>query len=343
VTGSRTGRTIIRLVALLFGGVLITVAAWLLWPAYTPTIKGKAPIASLQEINLGGAKQWVLIRGEDSKNPVVLFLHGGPGMPAMYLAHSFQRELESNFVVVQWDRRGAGKSYRADLGSTLTSEQLVSDTVELLEILRERFQQQRIILVGHSWGSYLGVLVASRRPDLIHAYVGVGQIAVMGEPIRKVQLEFLKNEAARRNDQEALRHLDEHPGDREPLLFRYGVEIRSMESFYPLFWEGLTAPEYSARDVFRIVKGLNLYSQEFTYNSITGDLQDVVTHLDVPVYFATGRYDYTDPFVLTEEYFRRISAPHKELVWFENSAHFPFYEEPKEFAELIRRVASASN
>src|SRR6202158_3247699 len=111
-----------------------------LWftPGRTPATHRPKGIASLERIRIGGVDQYILIRGNDASLPVVLFLHGGPGMPAMYLAHAFQRELEKDFVVVQWDRRAAGKSYRADISSTLTTEQLVADTVELTNLLRGR-------------------------------------------------------------------------------------------------------------------------------------------------------------------------------------------------------------
>ena len=328
-------------VFLLVAGVVLFMAGFSLsWPAYTPAIRrGPAPVSSLEAIELGGARQWILIRGENSRAPLLIFLHGGPGMPAMYLAHTFQLELERDFVVVQWDRRGAGKSYASGLDATLTSEQLVNDTIELIETLNARFHRTRVVLVGHSWGTYLGALVAARRPDLIQAYVGIGQLGAMGAAIRDIQLQFLRAEARRRGDAQGLRALDKNPGNREALLFKYGAEVRKMTSFYPLLWTGLTAPEYSARDIYRLTQGLALYSQSFRYNSIKNDLQQSILRFEVPVYFATGRHDYTDPFVLTESYFAKISAPRKELVWFEDSAHFPFLEEPAAFARLMRRVA----
>jgi pimeloyl-ACP methyl ester carboxylesterase len=128
-----------------------------LWftPGRTPAIHQPRSVASLERVRISGVDQYILVRGNDASLPVLLFLHGGPGMPAMYLAHSFQRELEKEFVVVQWDRRGAGKSYREDISSTLTTEQLVADTVELTNVLRARFHQDKIYLVGHSWGTYL--------------------------------------------------------------------------------------------------------------------------------------------------------------------------------------------
>jgi pimeloyl-ACP methyl ester carboxylesterase len=315
-----------------------------LWftPGRTPAIQGPHSIASLERVRIGGVGQYILIRGTDTTLPVSLFLHGGPGMPAMYLAHAFQRDLEKEFVVVQWDRRAAGKSYREDIGSTLTTEQLVADTIELTNILRARFHQDRIYLVGHSWGTYLGMLVIARHPELYHAYVGIGQLA-RSSPIAGIQDEYILQGARRTGDQDAIKELEEKGASvRETLLFKFGGEIHHAKSFMPLLLTGLAAPEYSLRDARNIPKGVSLYSRRFVYNSISGELMDVITRVKIPVYFFTGRYDYCDPYALTEQYFSRIDAADKRMVWFEDSAHFPFYEEPSAFAEQMRRVRDAT-
>jgi pimeloyl-ACP methyl ester carboxylesterase len=316
-----------------------------LWftPGRTPAIHRPKSIASLERIRIGGADQYILIRGNDSSLPILLFLHGGPGMPAMYLAHAFQRDLEKEFVVVQWDRRGAGKSYREDISGTLSTEQLVADTVELTDVLRARFHQDKIYLVGHSWGTYLGMLVIARYPERYHAYVGIGQLA-RSSPIAGIQDEYIRQSARRIGDQAAINELEEKGASvRETLLFKFGGEIHNAKSFIPLLLTGLAAPEYSLRDASNIPKGVSLYSRNFVYNSISGDLMDAITQVEIPIYFFTGRYDYTDPFAQTEEYFSKIKAPEKHLVWFEESAHFPFYEEPLAFARQMHGVLNAAS
>jgi pimeloyl-ACP methyl ester carboxylesterase len=330
------------IVGLALAGLGIVSYLWFT-PGHTPTINQPNGIASLERIRIGGVDQYILIRGNDSSLPVLLFLHGGPGMPAMYLAHAFQPELEKDFVVVQWDRRGAGKSYREDIGSTLNSEQLVADTVELTNLLRTRFHQNRIYLVGHSWGTYLGMLVIARHPELYHAYVGIGQLA-RSSPIAGIQDEYIRQTARQIGDPDAIRELEAKGASvRETLLFKFGGEIHHAKSFMPLLLTGLAAPEYSLRDARNIPKGVSLYSRHFVYNSISGELMDVIAQVNIPVYFFTGRYDYTDPFVLTEQYFSRINAPEKHIVWFEESAHFPFYEEPAAFARQMRAVLTATS
>jgi pimeloyl-ACP methyl ester carboxylesterase len=328
------------IVGLAFVGLAIVFYQWFT-PGRTPAIHQPNSVASLERIRIGGVDQYILIRGNDSSLPVLLFLHGGPGMPAMYLAHAFQRDLEKEFVVVHWDRRGAGKSYRADIGDTLTTEQLVADTVELTNVLRARFHHDKIYLVGHSWGSYLGMLVIAQHPELYHAYVGIGQLA-RSSPIAGIQDEYIRQSATRMGDQNAVKELEKKGASvRETLLFKFGGEIHNAKSFMPLLLTGLAAPEYSLRDARNIPKGVSLYSRYFVDNSISGDLMDVITQVKIPVYFFTGRYDYCDPFKLTEEYFYQIDAPEKHIVWFEDSAHFPFYEEPTAFALQMRSVLNA--
>ena len=149
----------------LFIVILFTSCA--IMPAHTPNIKGNEAVATLEKINLGGVKQSVLIRGKDNSNPILLFLHGGPGMPMMYLSHSFQSDLEKEFIVVQWDRRGAGKSYNKNIDpSTITDEQYYEDTLSLISVLKTRFNTEKIFLVGHSWGTYLGSILANKNPEL---------------------------------------------------------------------------------------------------------------------------------------------------------------------------------
>jgi pimeloyl-ACP methyl ester carboxylesterase len=187
------------------------------------------------------------------------------------------------------------------------------------------------------------MLVIARHPELYHAYVGIGQLA-RSSPIAGIQDEYIRQSAGRMGDQDAIEELKEKGASvREALLFKFGGEIHNAKSFMPLLLTGLAAPEYSLRDARNIPKGVSLYSRNFVYNSISGELMDVITQVEIPVYFFTGRFDYTDPFALTEQYFSKINAPEKHIVWFEESAHFPFYEEPAAFARQMRGVLTATS
>ena len=139
-------------------------------------------VATLEKVRIGEADQWILARSEDLANPVVLYLHGGPGTSQLTSNRRNARELERSFIVVDWDQRGAGKSYAAinDI-DRMNLDQFVADTKELTLHLLTKFRKERVVLVGHSWGSAIGALAAFRYPELFHCYVGIGQIANMAE------------------------------------------------------------------------------------------------------------------------------------------------------------------
>jgi pimeloyl-ACP methyl ester carboxylesterase len=313
----------------------------LLRGGYTPQYRSPDSIASLEQITLGGSPQWVLIRGANRNNPLLLFLHGGPGMPTMYLAHDFQRELEKDFVVVQWDRRGAGKSFAVGLsGPELSVSREIEDTLQLINQLRSRFHQKKVYLVGFSYGSYLGILVAKRAPEVLHAYVGIGQLACSDDENRTIQDSWIREQATRTSDRQALDELNgQSPLDREKWLFKYGAEIRSARNWWPLLWSGLLAPEYTFQDAVNVKRGVNFTARQLRYDVINGSILENVPALQMPVYFFTGRFDYTDPAPCTVRLFESISAPAKKLIWFEQSAHFVFLDEPSRFAAEMRRVA----
>jgi pimeloyl-ACP methyl ester carboxylesterase len=308
---------------------------------YTPQYRSSHSVASLEQVTLGGSPQWILIRGENTSNPLLLFLRGGPGMPTMYLAHSFQRELERSFVVVQWDRRGAGKSFKSGISSQQMSvSREMSDTLELIDQLRARFRQPKVYLVGFSYGSYLGILVTQRAPERLHAYVGIGQLACSEEENRAIQDDWIRREATRTNNQETLDQINgTKPYDREQWLFEYGGEIHSATSWWPLLWNGLRAPEYTFQDMLNIKRRVDFTAHNLRFDVISGSILDNVFALQVPVYFFCGRFDYTDPTSCTVKLFDKISAPVKKLVWFNHSAHFVFLEEPSRFTAEMRRVS----
>jgi pimeloyl-ACP methyl ester carboxylesterase len=328
------------------GVVSLALATMGLRPAFTWPIAAPG-IATLEPIQLGGTRQWILIRARDTSNPLVLFLHGGPGMPTLYLAHAFQRRLEQDFTVVQWDRRGAGKSYDPTVSPNLmrvTGE--LADAEQLIRLLLARFGQRQIILIGHSYGSYLGVELARRVPNLIRAYVGVGQIACGTAEQSSLQDAWLRQEAAAVNDAKTVASVDRHaPWDRESALFRYGGEVVGMRSFTPLIMIGLRSPEYTLRDALNVPKGV-----QFTHKYLQFDagydpamaLMDSVNQFSVPIYFFTGRHDMTTPASCALRYFDKLDAPAKHFVWFEHSAHFPFLEEPQRFHDELVKVAQST-
>lgn len=296
-------------------------------------------VAVLEKVELGGEPQWILARGSRSSNPVLLFLHGGPGMPAMCLQHSFGRGLERDFIVVHWDQRGAGKSYSKDVPiDSMNARQVMSDTRELIALLRERYKVNKIYLVGHSWGSYLGMLLIRENPGPFHAYVGIGQ-ATDAERQGALADMFIVRHARETDNRRAIAQLGQRGAiAREKWLLEFGGVLFNQTGYRPLLMAGLTAPEYSLRDALKVAPGARFSSDHMRHNVILGPLMEEVTSVRVPVYFFQGRHDYVSPSELVEEYFDRLRAPRKKLVWFEDSAHYPFFEEPERFTAEMAGV-----
>ena len=309
-------------------------------PSYTPKIKTYNSISSLEKIELGGFKQSILIRGDDLENPILLFLHGGPGMPMMYMAHSFQNSLEKEFIVIHYDRRGAGKSYKKHIDpKSISDQQYYEDAIELVQYLCKRFNKEKVFLAGHSWGTYLGSILAYKNPELFHAYVSIGQV-VNSEKARSLQKDFITKEANALNRTEALEDLKNYGySAHEKWLFKFGAQIHSDTSYNVFVKEGLRSPEYSLFDALKIGKGSGFSQKHIQYEIIpSAILEDSIQSYKIPCYFIVGEYDMTTPKPLIEEYFNKVNCPKKELILFKNSAHFPFYEEKELFFSHMQRI-----
>ncbi len=143
-------------------------------------IRSSEGINSLEPVRIGGINQWIQARGQNVNNPILLFIHGGPGLAFIPMAGAFQGEWENHFTVVEWDQRGAGKTYASNdtelQRSTMNVPQMEHDALDVVNYLRNRFHREKIFVLGHSWGSMLGVWLAHEHPELVYAYVGVGQI-----------------------------------------------------------------------------------------------------------------------------------------------------------------------
>ena len=314
-------------------------------PTFTPAIAGKSSIASLEKIELGGMQQWILIRGQDVSNPVLLWLHGGPGAAQMPIARYFNGALEEHFVVVHWDQRGAGKSNPSDFDeSTMTFEQYLQDAHELTIYLESRFGQDRIYLVGHSWGSQLGIRLAQMYPQDYYAYVGVSQV-VNGTRAQEAGYEWLADQMRNADKAAEFRRLGKPPFTDHQAFVRFIKLIDSYGggfdvSFAKLAWITLRAPEYNLQDVTAWLRGSNRGSGSMwdipEYQAF--DALEEIPQLEIPVYFFSGRKDYNTPLLLVEIYLNHLDAPQgKQMVIFESSAHTPFMGEAEKFnRELIR-------
>ena len=304
-------------------------------------------VESLLSVKINGATEWLSIRGKDKRNPILLFVHGGPGLPFMPSDWTVQASWEDYFTVVQWDQRGAGKTFCSNdpkaIEPTMTIDQMTDDAVQVVSYLRESFHKQKIIIVGHSWGTVLGVGVAQKHPDWLYAYVGVGQFV---DSIRNEAdgYQFALAEAKSRGNVDALKELESiapYPGDPNKLNFeKVGTERKWVGSFGGLaygranldFDDALAtlSPDYTLKDVENIGAGAG-----FSAGPLIGPLFNLdltaTTKFKCPIFLFEGRHDYATSHALAAEWFTKIRAPQKKLVWFEDSAHMVMLEEPGRF------------
>jgi|GEM_PF-73548 len=327
------------------------------WMAYTPPIlgeDGKAlpnSIASLEKINLGGADQWLIIRGQSVDKPVLLFLSGGPCESEAGLVLNFNQELEKHFVVVIWEQRGCGKSYfSAKPNQDISVNRYVSDIIELSDILRTRFHKEKIYLIGHSWGTIIGTMTIQLRPDLFYAYVGTGQMVNLKETHQIIYKMLLDNAEKTGDVQYAkeLKDLGEPPYLGSNPLLKY---MKVFSRVYGIFEEpyiksdrykkerGLTnlvlIPEYGWLDRVGFMLG-----EMYTFNKVIPQLQEFdfrkdALDLKVPVYFMIGRHDVRSNYSLAEDYFKKLQAPSKEIFMFEDSGHDMIWQETDKFHDIM--------
>ena len=328
------------------------------WKAHTPVIINTdgqplpGSIASLEKVKLGGVEQWLIIRGHDINKPVLLFLSGGPGASEAARVLRFNGELEKHFVLAIWEQRGCGKSYPSiNPKSDLTIDQYVADLIELSEMLRVRFDEQKIYLVGHSWGTIIGIRAAEARPDLYHAYVGTAQMVDVRETdqlIYKMVMEYSRkigdiDFVKKLETQGPPPYFGKNPIQPYAMLFGREYQLFEVPNIKDETYrhEGdaiqlmLKQPEYGWLD--RIYYLLGLMN---TFNVVYPQLQETdfrvdVTHLNLPVYIILGRHDMNNPSQIPEEYFKLLETPKKELIIFENSGHGMIWEEADLFHRLL--------
>jgi pimeloyl-ACP methyl ester carboxylesterase len=312
-------------------------------------------VEELLEIPVGGTKEWISVRGRDRGNPVLLMIHGGPASPEMPSSWFFQTGWEDYFTVVQWDQRGAGKSYNAadpnTVQPTLTAERMVDDAGEVVRYLRVRYGKDKIFVLGHSWGSLIGITLAHQHPEWLYAYIGTGQI-ISGMENERVGYANTLRAAEAAGNQPAiaeLKAISPYPeGDGSLPLDKIGQERkwsvvlggltyqRSGYGYYEHLFQ--LSPEYSEQDLAAIDKGSALS---------LGALLPALAHFDYsnvaqfgcPILLFEGRHDDTTPAEIAAKWLEKVHAPAKKLIWFEDSAHMAMVEEPGRF--LVHLVEDA--
>ncbi|MCC2981106.1 alpha/beta fold hydrolase [Sphingomonas sp. IC4-52] len=308
----------------------------------------------LETVELGGVPQWISVRGVDRRNPIVIYVHGGPGAAELGRSWPYQRGLEEYFTVVQWDQRGTGKTLRTNGAETtrpsLSRNRMAQDLVELIAHVRKRFGHDKVALIGHSWGNVIGMDAAMARPDWISAYIGMGPLVNMAANEAQQYAGVLAI-ARQRNDRAALAELNAlapYPGS-GPIPFEklnvvrkwvmaYGglAAYRDNANFY--FRAARLSPAYDLADRQSIDQGGQL-SVGALLPELTRVDHTPIRSTPFPVFMFLGRHDLTTPSTIAVDWLNRLDAPAKQVVWFEHSAHLPPHEEPGKFVvEMATRV-----
>lgn len=294
-------------------------------------------------VSIGGIRQFVNVRGIDRRNPVLLFIHGGPGFPTAPLAWWATRGLEEYFTVVHWDQRGAGKTYLLNdpelVAPTMKPKRFVDDTEELVAWIKKEFGKEKVFVLGTSWGSYVGLEFARRRPEWLHAYIGMAQAADIPESERRGYA-YALDAAKKAGNKQAIAELEAlkpyaAPGKSVPLK-DIAIERKWSDFFGGVMAyrthqiDGIAAalsPDYSDEEAERVYEG-NAFSQGFLFSPVLSLNLSHITRLDCPLIVLAGRHDRSVNSDVAHEWFERVDAPHKHFAWFEHSAHELWTEEP---------------
>jgi proline iminopeptidase len=311
--------------------------------AVRKVVSGKG-VEELIEIPVGGTKQWISVRGADRGNPILLMIHGGPASPDIPTSWAFQRGWEDYFTVVQWDQRGSGKTYNANdpktIQPTLSADRITQDAAEVVQYLRTKYGKDKIFVLGHSWGTVVGLQLARRHPEWLYAYIGMGQI-ISGKENERVGYQLTLAAARAAGNTQAVTELTAiapYPeADGSVPLAKIDQERKWSVNYGGLTW-GRTnldyysdlaelSPDYTQADVDAIDKGSRL-SLGPLLPELTAFDYTAVTEWHCPIIIFAGRHDFTTPSSVAAAWLERVHAPAKKLVWFENSAHMMMIEEP---------------
>jgi len=297
-------------------------------------------------VEIGGIEQWITIRGQDRNNPVLLFLHGGPGDATNPWGYAAFPTWLKYFTVVQWDQRGAGKTFGrngAASASTITPDRMVQDGIELVEWLKQKLHKEKIVLVGHSWGSVLGFFMVKARPDLFYAFVGTGQVAAEFARTAAIAYPAIVERASREGNSQALAELKEVG----PPPYKDGKGFGVQHKWANLF-EGadvflastlgfaLDAPGYSVGDINDWFDGQNVSGEHLAPYFDELDRKLLGGQLAVPVFVIRGAEDYTTPPSLARTYVDSLHAPRKAFATIEGAGHFAVFTRRDDFLKQLR-------
>lgn len=335
---------------------IVALAIWIALPASTPAVvdatghRIPGSINELTKVTLGGHEQWIQIRAASPDLPVLLYLSGGPGQSDLALSRALLDDLTHDFVVVGWDQRGTGKSYPGLDPATLTPAQAVSDTLELTNYLRARFKEEKIYLMGESWGTILGVLAIQKDPDLYYAYIGSGQMVDPRETDTRLYHDVIAY-AERTGDTALADKMRAYGPPPYQDFWAYGVVMEQYDKLAgdytpPAAYErrgsasgvgplGIFGSEYTPMEKVNVVRGL-LDMSAVMYPQIQGiDFRQTATELKVPVYLFDGGHELSARRDLAHEWFAMVKAPRKQMFTFEDAGHAVAFEHFQDLHRIL--------
>ena len=308
-------------------------------------------IDQMELVEIGGIRQALYFRGEDTANPVMLFLHGGPGSSEMPFIHTFQYEWEKDFTIVHWDQRNAGKTYYANdpeaVLPTMTAERVLEDAREVTAYIKQKLNKDKLVIMGHSWGSVLGTMLVQAYPEDFSAYIGVGQIVNMMDNERvgyEAALEAARA-AGNQSDIAALEALAPYPGNYDESFNSRIVEVRGYQTKYGLatgmelgtILAAGTSPYCSTGELmyFLTVDALKYQGDAMRFLMEDYDARNYGVEYSVPIYYIMGENDYQTPYPIAAAYFEEISAPEKRFFSVPDAGHFTMLENKEEFTRIL--------
>jgi len=342
----RTKKRIVRVLKWTGLVIAVVILLALFFPTWTPPIKGENSISMLTQLPFNGADHEVMIRGADRSNPIIIFVHGGPGCSEIPYVRKYQKELEKHYTIVHYDQRGSGKSYHFNEDySNLTTDILVDDLLELTDVVTEMLDQPKALLAGHSFGTYIGLKAAAKAPEKYYAYIGIGQMSdtISGEIDG---LNYTIEQAKLAGNDKDVQELEQMRSSIEQgegytprtMLRKYGGAARLIDENEDYYKGFLLNPEYNGLDVIRYLKGVTLSQEILLAEDIKHPLPSLVQRVELPVYFVMGQYDYMTSVHAAKQYFAELEAPQKTFVTFEQSAHYPQFEEKEKFLEWLNET-----
>ena len=340
-------KTIKRIVLIAVLVVPVFLLIRFIFPTWTPKIPGSNSISELRSVTVNGADLTLMIRGTDKENPVLIFVHGGPCCSEIPYVRKYQDELEKDFTIVHYDQRGSGKSYRSGTDySDVTAKTHVDDLIAMTEYIRDYLNKDKVILLGHSYGTYIATQAAAIRPDLYEAYVGIGQMSdtIHSELNTLDKCIAAAEEKGNKKDVKELNALKPsiQNGDfitPRNYVRKYGFGARKIDDNRDYSLAFLFGTEYNLSDAAGFYIASMKYQDGLIKEALDHPISEIVTSLDIPVYFVMGKYDGMTSPEAANEYLDSIGGEGgREMVIFEESAHYPQFEEKQEFSRWMRET-----